>query len=444
MRTLEKDYKYLLQNLIPFSKLPPANRRRIDAALYSGSKTELRREAVLALEELSSASYMSRLEPRFEEEKVTLIYSRKSRNLKLNVTIPETEWKNLQFDLSSKSIGVLESKAGLNKTISESSWYLEKIPGLIDTFIVDERNESLAFKLSRLCEHLEEWLKLKNMELFIQDEHIGESKTGHVKVHPVTKEEMEYNPQVKRMKLQGEHADFILKGSVNWENYDVEGKNMFMVSIFALGEFWGILQTAPVEAAETKSIHARVTAAARITQQMIENSVRLESMVSLDKLTGIYNRHFYDIQMPIEIERATRSSNKLSMILLDLDDFKKINDELGHKKGDEALVITAETIKKNLRKIDLPFRYGGEEFTILLPGTGHLEAIHTAERLRARLSTFDAFKDNSGRSRIITASFGIAVFPDHASTGDELFIKADKAMFRAKRLGKNRIELYID
>ena len=130
------------------------------------------------------------------------------------------------------------------------------------------------------------------------------------------------------------------------------------------------------------------------------------------------------------------------MLLLDIDDFKTINDTMGHKKGDEALALVADLIKENLRKIDLPFRYGGEEFVILLPGTSEMEAIHTAERLRKVISEYDRFIDEDSHPYRLSVSIGAAVFPDHARTEEELFSRADSALYTAKRKGKNRVEFY--
>jgi diguanylate cyclase (GGDEF)-like protein len=90
----------------------------------------------------------------------------------------------------------------------------------------------------------------------------------------------------------------------------------------------------------------------------------------------------------------------------------------------------------------LPFRYGGEEFAILLPGTGEAEAIHTAERLRAVIAEYREFLDDHGQRRVITVSIGGAVFPEDARTEDELFRRADGALFVAKRKGKNKVEFY--
>jgi diguanylate cyclase (GGDEF)-like protein len=139
-----------------------------------------------------------------------------------------------------------------------------------------------------------------------------------------------------------------------------------------------------------------------------------------------------------------RSGSEVALLMLDIDDFKRINDELGHRKGDEALTAVADIIRRNLRKVDIPFRYGGEEIVILLPGTSRFESVHTAERLRRRIGEHDAFRDLHGRSRRITVSVGVGVYPETARTAEELFLQADAAMYRAKETGKNRVVLYSE
>jgi diguanylate cyclase (GGDEF)-like protein len=190
------------------------------------------------------------------------------------------------------------------------------------------------------------------------------------------------------------------------------------------------------------AMDANLDVASSVVRQAIEFNHHFESLTSIDALTGIYNRQFFDRQMPVEIERAMRSGSALSMLVLDLDDFKRINDELGHKKGDEALVAVAEIIRRNLRKVDLAFRYGGEEIVILLPGTPEFEAVHTAERLRRVIQAHRGFRDTRGMPREITVSVGVAVYPDTAKSADQLFMQADDAMYRAKQRGKNQVVLY--
>jgi diguanylate cyclase (GGDEF)-like protein len=209
-----------------------------------------------------------------------------------------------------------------------------------------------------------------------------------------------------------------------------------------MGKVCGVLKLYFGPGMDRPSRLRRVQAAANLVKQAIEFNAQIETITSIDALTQLYNRHFYDEQISVEIERATRSGAEVSMLVIDVDDFHNVNEAHGHAKGDEALRSIADLIRNNLRKVDLPFRYGGEEFVILLPGTSEFESVHTAERLRRVVAEYTGFKDQMGRVRKLTVSVGVSVFPGTAQAAQELFDQADAAMFRAKEMGKNRVVLY--
>ncbi len=157
-----------------------------------------------------------------------------------------------------------------------------------------------------------------------------------------------------------------------------------------------------------------------------------------DGLTGLHNRAYLDQVLRREIQRSQRYRLSLSVIMLDLDDFKRINDSLGHLAGDHCLVRTAELIRDSLREIDTAARYGGEEFVLLLPDTPRVGGYVVAERIRARLAEERARSRAEGRA---TVSGGVASFPDDGVTGEQLLRKADQALYAAKAQGKNRVAL---
>jgi len=225
------------------------------------------------------------------------------------------------------------------------------------------------------------------------------------------------------------------EGAASWSMLGV-------APIYALGKVVGALRCYFGAGLSRETMERRMETAASVVRNVIEFTHHFENLTSIDGLTEVYNRQFFDRQLPVEIERATRSGASLSMLVLDIDDFKRVNDELGHKKGDEALVAVAEIVRRNLRKVDLAFRYGGEEFVILLPGTPEFEAVHTAERLRRVIQQYNGFRDHRGAMRTLTVSVGVAVYPDTARTADDLFIQADEAMYRAKQRGKNQVVLF--
>ena len=161
---------------------------------------------------------------------------------------------------------------------------------------------------------------------------------------------------------------------------------------------------------------------------------RLSELSITDALTGLYNsRHFYD-RMAAEILRANRYGRTFSILLFDIDDFKKHNDEFGHVSGDKVLKQLGETVRMILREQDSGYRYGGEEFTVLLPETDEIRAIAVAERLRQRVT-----KERFDKDVVMTISIGVSEY--QAGEEASLLVKrADEAMYRAKRSGKNRVE----
>ncbi len=157
-----------------------------------------------------------------------------------------------------------------------------------------------------------------------------------------------------------------------------------------------------------------------------------------DELTGVLNRRYLPLIVNREIARCKRYNGQFSIIVADLDNFKVINDTLGHIKGDKALAVFADIMKKMLRESDAVIRYGGDEFVIILPETSSVEARNAAERILKKLKEINF----SGVS--LSASMGIATYPQHGTTWEELFNAADRALLYAKRMGKGRVSLFED
>jgi len=163
---------------------------------------------------------------------------------------------------------------------------------------------------------------------------------------------------------------------------------------------------------------------------------RTERSAVTDGLTGLFNHGYFLQALRQELLRSKRHGLKASLLLLDLDDFKRVNDERGHVEGDRALVRAAAVVREAVREIDLAARYGGEEFAVLLPDTSRLGALVVAERVRRRM------QERFARARpTLTVSGGIAVFPDDATTPADLVVRADAGLYAAKAAGKNRIVL---
>jgi diguanylate cyclase (GGDEF)-like protein len=175
---------------------------------------------------------------------------------------------------------------------------------------------------------------------------------------------------------------------------------------------------------------ADICATAILNAQHVE---RVRQLAYLDGLTGIFNRRFFEMRIIEEIDRANRFGAKLSILMLDIDQFKRLNDEFGHLLGDEVLRQVSSIFSDHLRKIDVVSRYGGEEFAILLPETSSQNAMQVAEKLRL----FVEKREFPGVARPVTISAGTATFPDNGNTRDELVKAADAALYVAKQSGRN-------
>jgi diguanylate cyclase (GGDEF)-like protein len=170
-----------------------------------------------------------------------------------------------------------------------------------------------------------------------------------------------------------------------------------------------------------------------------EAKVRLLSIT--DPLTGLFNRRSILAHLEQERERSVRKGPVLSILMVDLDHFKRINDDWGHEAGDYALIAAAEALQHCLRQNDRLGRYGGEEFLVVLPGTNRDGALTLAQRCRHRLATSDVMLAD-GRTIRLTGSFGLVCNEGDVRMGvDEMLRRADQAMYQAKQDGRNRVVL---
>lgn len=168
--------------------------------------------------------------------------------------------------------------------------------------------------------------------------------------------------------------------------------------------------------------------------QNANNFASVKELAYIDGLTGIHNRRYFETRILEELERGSRSQTRISVVMIDIDDFKRVNDEVGHLLGDEVLRDVSSMMKQQLRKPDIVSRYGGEEFAIVLPDTSIENAWRVAEKLRRQVGEHHF----PGVPRPVTISCGIAEAPAHGTTRDEIVAAADSALYTAKQAGRNR------
>jgi len=221
-------------------------------------------------------------------------------------------------------------------------------------------------------------------------------------------------------------------------------KNTYLcIPILAQGETLGILHIQSTNEApqlEASELSFKTTFAGQVGLSIANIRLReaLRAQSVRDALTGLYNRRYLEEVLDREMRRAGRAAQTLGVLMLDLDHFKRFNDTYGHEAGDAVLRETATFLLKNVRAEDFVCRFGGEEFVIILP-TADLEGSRArAERLRSKMAELTIL--HQGRSLgMVTFSVGVAAFPEHGMSPQELMAAADAALYEAKRGGRDRV-----
>jgi len=214
------------------------------------------------------------------------------------------------------------------------------------------------------------------------------------------------------------------------------------VPIVIYDQVVGVLSVQSRERAAFGPDQQRVAEAIASQAAVAIQNARLYELATIDGLTGLYVRRYFDTRLREELERSRRFGAPFSVVLLDIDDFKKLNDTCGHALGDRVLRDVAQSMKRNLRGVDIAARYGGEEFAFILPRTDIVEAHAVAERIRHDIE--DSRVAHEGRVLRVTASLGISCYLEGRGEVAALLEQADVALYRAKTLGKNRVELFWD
>jgi diguanylate cyclase (GGDEF)-like protein len=423
----KKDYRFLLSRLIPRHLLSSKRVEGIGDALASGTRAELVREAWLAMEELVSLRVYDRGKPENRGGEVHVQFAERSGPSRITLEMPVAEYNSVS--------GSQETQAGIVPSV---------LAGIISALSLDDSPVNITDRLESLLDlagNIEPGASAF-LVLFSEfeapnirrTERIGESTIAEVESGGF------YGPSM------GSDEPFTILAHNGFRGgvFSVDGRtrSILLFPLRSAGLVYGLLEIHSVtKGIQTADRLLNYNMVARGIIRVLDNNRQLERMVSIDRLTGVNNRNNYDIQLPLEMERANRNRKSLAFLIMDIDDFKFFNDRYGHDTGDRVLKLVADTVRKHLRKIDQLFRFGGEEFIALLPGAGRDAAERTAERIREVVAGTRLTID--GESSIgVTVSIGGCIFPADAGDEEELFRKADQAMYKAKREGKNRVSFF--
>lgn len=214
------------------------------------------------------------------------------------------------------------------------------------------------------------------------------------------------------------------------------------VPLFMYGNCEGVIAVQSSQPDAFRADHQRLLESLALQISAALQNAHLYELAMVDGLTGLFMRRYFDARIEEEIERSKRYATAFSVVMMDVDDFKRLNDSHGHLIGDRVLRGIANVVKAQMRGVDTAARYGGEELAVILPRTEMVNAYTVGERIRAAIADLRITTDGDEVLRV-TASFGIASYPESQATGGEdLVRRADRALYRAKKTGKNRVELF--
>jgi diguanylate cyclase (GGDEF)-like protein len=423
---IDRDYRYLLSRLIPRHLLSSERLAEVERVLERGGRAELVSEAYSAMQELTAKGAF--LSDGMTRTNGTVSISYRSTEQPSTITLVMTgaEWgviagshRGVEGILPSVFAGIISSLS-LNDSPKTITVRIEEMLSLAGRIVEGARGKLLFVNT---IPAIREW---------------SPDTVAFLPLSEVLKRRFYHSCLTSGMK----HSFIRLSGEGSGGGAFAIAeatKTILMIPLLARDIKWAILEVhltgdSPLDAGAISNFHILGQGIVRL----LENNTQLEKMVSVDRLTQVHNRNHYELQVPLEIERANRNRMNLAFLMIDIDDFKKVNDAFGHEVGDRVLRLVAQTVRRSLRKIDLLFRYGGEEFTVLLPGTGADSARRTAERIRGIVARAEHPMED-GRKVKVTISIGGCIYPLQAQNENQLFRMADKALYAAKEEGKNRV-----
>jgi diguanylate cyclase (GGDEF)-like protein len=425
----EKDYAYLLSKLIPRQFLSHERLAAVKRAVTGGNRLDMIEEAYRAMEELAAKGIFLEKDAVRRGDEVRLSYVRSGGTSRITLLMSGSEWIRVS--------GVSGRKEGILPSV---------LAGIISSLSLNDSPRTLSRRLEENLDLSGSIMTGADSRILLLQEFFLHSKHLEERIKHSTWSEISKNEFYSHCFDTGAPYEFVYLGgrpaTRSFFTTEPSTRSVLLVPLESKEMRWGILEVhlkGDEHPDREESFNFFLLGQGIV--RMLENNKHLEKMVSIDRLTQLHNRNHYDTQLPLEMERAIRNRKSLAFLIMDIDDFKMVNDRYGHDVGDRVLKLVALGARDHLRKIDLLFRYGGEEFIALLPGAGKEAAERTAERIREVVSKLKHTLDD-GREVGVTISIGGCIFPNDAQKELDLFRKADDALYYSKKEGKNRVTFY--
>jgi len=364
------------------------------------------------LDELQAANSTLEREVKERREMESALHT---ANTELKDTVSDLKWFNHESDVFSEMADILQACRSFDEAHAAIGEYGQKLlPGAAGHFFI--------FRDSRdALEHVAGWGEAPPNERMMNPESCWALRRGQV--HHVG----------VRSRLRCAHVHADAAGAICVPVIG-QGQTLGLIHVAACHDQWENPKQGEITLRRLRTMADRVGPA--LANLRLRETLRTLSI--RDPLTGLFNRRYLEESLARELHRAERTDKPLAIVMIDIDHFKRFNDQFGHEAGDLVLRSFAEIIRQNIRKSDMACRMGGEELIVVLPDAGVDIALKRAEALRQAIQELNLRYHNTTLGSV-TASFGIAVYPDHATTAETLLHAGDTALYRAKREGRNRV-----
>jgi diguanylate cyclase (GGDEF)-like protein len=362
--------------------------------------------------------------------------------------LQEMQQRNL--NIKRQTEGIIDLNKRLEKDAQEITMLYEASKSLSITLDWDKMCETSA-------ELLKDMFRFRRFRLVLLKDENGEStieniflysfhkdfeeKVKLISLKDIPKSQYKSLMYLKNILLQQRQFIYVTWKDENASDFGLstDARSMFAIPIFTENKLAGVFIIEDLNESEIERFQIFISELSLVIRK-IRLYKQIQKLAITDSLTGLYlRRHFLEL-LDSELKRAEKHKHSLPILMLDLDFFKKCNDSYGHLVGDNVLREIANIIKANIREIDVAARYGGEEFIIALPETDLKGACLVSERIRQHIEkrTFKAYDEKVK----MTVSIGISIFPDLATSIDELIEHSDAALYSAKQAGRNRVCVY--
>ncbi|MEZ4395571.1 MAG: GGDEF domain-containing protein [Candidatus Krumholzibacteriia bacterium] len=432
MNRQQRTSRYFLQHLLPRDALAPSERSRLDAVLRAGGTDAERRLAVELAEALASRGVYRRGRPGHYGNPAT----RETYRLCPLAVPREPVAPEASPPATTPSTPPVPVEGGVR---------FDRLREVLAVLRLQGRQPGILAGVGRLLAALDRWYPgsghcLYHFETLAQ----GDTLAGLRSLEPDTL--APGHPYRQALATRGvSRLDPQAAAASGWYPPRAGADARWLLLPLRLpaddadASPWALLELRLPPALDDDSLDAELGLLGEALSELVHNHRVLSDVVYVDGLTQVFNRSFLDLQLPVEVERARRNDETLAVLVVDLDDFKRINDTFGHEAGDRVLRSLGMLVRDTMRRVDQVFRFGGEEFVVLLPRLDEDSALRAAERLRLAVAEHRVELRGSDSPLGVTVSIGGALYPRDGADPDALFREADAACYRSKRDGKNRV-----